>query len=66
MTAYCRLVKANAEVKFLKVRGLDPEKNYYIPELEQTLKGATIMGVGLPAAFKRGDFQTVKYHFEER
>lgn len=65
MTAYRRLRPANAEVKFLKVRGLDPEKRYYIPELDQTLQGATIMGVGLPATFS-GDFATVKYHFKER
>lgn len=65
MTAYRRLRPANAEVKFLKVRGLDPEKRYYIPELDQTLQGATIMGVGLPATFS-GDFATVKYHFKEK
>ena len=65
LTAYRRLKKANDEVKFLKVRGLDEKKNYYVPELDQTLSGATLMGVGLPASFKGCDFRTVKYHFTE-
>lgn len=63
LTAYRRTLIANEDPAVLKVRGLAPEKKYYVPELELTLQGSTLMGVGLPAKFKPADFQTLVFHF---
>jgi hypothetical protein len=46
--------------------GLDPQKNYYVRELDTVLSGAVLMKAGLVPKFPRGDFMSVKYHFEER
>ncbi|MBR2461296.1 MAG: alpha-galactosidase [Clostridia bacterium] len=64
LTAYRRLGSTNNEVRYLKVRGLDENKAYYIPELNRTLKGSTVMNLGLVANFGRGDYMTVKYTFK--
>jgi len=34
--------------------------------LDRTLSGATLMNAGLVPKFAKGDFLSVKYHFEER
>ena len=65
VTVYRRLGGANRPPKRLRLRGLDPEKNYRIPELDRTLSGATLMGAGLVPAFKRGDFLTLTYNLIE-
>ncbi len=65
LTAYRRISQANADVENVKVRGLAPDKRYYIPELDMTLGGSTLMSIGLPAGFKRGDYKTLTYHFRE-
>ena len=36
---------------------------YYVPELERTFMGSTLMNVGICPSFEQGDFMTVKYHF---
>jgi len=41
-------------------------KKYYIPEMDKTLCGSTIMNAGLVPEFELGDFKTVKYHFIEK
>ena len=64
LTAYRRMGSVNNEVKVLKVMGLDSNKVYYVSELEQSLNGSTLMNVGIYPAFEKGDFKTVKYHFE--
>ena len=63
LTAYRRMGSVNNEVKRLKVAGLDEEKEYYVSGLDRTLKGSTLMNVGIMADFARGDFMTVKYRF---
>ncbi len=44
-------------------KGLDKEKNYYIPELDLTRRGSVLMQVGLLCKFKMGDFTSIKYNF---
>lgn len=65
LTAYRRMGSVNNEIKLLKVAGLDAEKMYYIEELDMTLKGSTLMNVGIVPKFEVGDFMTVKYMLRE-
>lgn len=54
------------EIYRVRVKGLSDEKNYYVPELNATLSGRTLSCVGIPVAFKYGDYMTAKYHFVEK
>ena len=65
LTAYRRMGSVNNEIKLLKVAGLDAEKMYYIEELDMTLKGSTLMNVGIVPKFEVGDFMTVNYMLRE-
>lgn len=64
LTAYRRISGVNNEVKRLAIKGLDPNKNYYITEMDKVLSGATLMNAGIPEDFPRMDFATRKYHFK--
>ena len=66
LTCYQRMGRPNAPLKRFSPKGLAPEKKYYVPELGIILSGSTLMNVGLLPVFERGDFKTVKYHFEEK
>jgi alpha-galactosidase len=66
LTAYRRIGHANGGIYRIKAKGLDPKKKYYVTELGIILGGDTLMNVGLVPDFKRGDFQTVTFHFEEK
>ncbi len=65
MVAYRRIGSVNNEVVRVKASGLDPEKRYFVPELNKTLGGATLMNVGWTPSYPRGDFSCIKYHFIE-
>ena len=65
LTAYRRMGSVNNEMKLLKVAGLDAEKVYHVSGLDMTLKGSTLMNVGVAPMFAGGDFITVKYWFKE-
>lgn len=65
LTAYRRMGSVNNEIKILKVAGLDAEKMYHVREVDITLKGSTLMNVGIAPRFAEGDFMTVKYSFKE-
>ena len=65
LTAYRRLGSVNNEVKYLKVSGLDENKTYAVTGYDAVFKGSTIMNVGLPASFRKGDFTTLRYLFKE-
>ena len=43
--------------------GLDPEKRYFVKELEQTLSGSVLSEIGIVPRLANGDFTSVKYHF---
>ncbi len=64
LTAYRRLLRPNAEVKRIKMRGLDKDKKYYVAELGGTFSGSTLMNVGiqLKDRFPRYDFSSFKFH----
>ena len=64
LTTYRRISGVNNEVKRLAIKGLDPNKNYYITEMDKVLSGATLMNAGIPEDFPRMDFATRKYHFK--
>lgn len=63
LTAYRRISGVNNAPKYLKIRGLDPNRKYYVAELDRILSGSTLMNAGIPAGFARADFATQKYHF---
>ena len=64
LTAYRRMSGVNNELKRLKISGLDPNKEYYVAELDLTLFGSTLMNAGISANFPQGDFVSQKYHFK--
>lgn len=66
VVCYRRMGGVNTEIKRIRFAGLDSGKNYYVRELDRTLSGATLMNVGIVPSYPRGDFGSVKYHFEER
>lgn len=65
MVAYRRMGGVNNEPVRVKAAGLAPEKRYFVPELNRTLSGSTLMNVGWVPRYPRGDFAVVKYHFNE-
>lgn len=65
LLAYRRLNQPNGESKRIRMAGLDPHKRYFVPELDLTLSGATLMNVGIAQKFKGEDFSVLKYHFTE-
>ena len=50
----------------MRMLGLDPEKRYFVEELNQEIAGSTLMQVGLAPDYPQGDFTVVKYHFVAR
>ena len=64
LTAYRRLLRPNAEVKRIKMQGLDKDKKYYVAELGGTYSGSTLMNVGISIKdrFPRYDFSSFKFH----
>lgn len=65
LTVYRRMHRQGDAIKRIKAVGLDPEKRYKVRELNGVFSGKTLMSVGIVPAFDRGDFSTVKYHFDE-
>lgn len=66
LTCYRALCHLNDHFYRIRMRGLDPNKKYYVPELGIILTGSTLMSVGLIPRFAKEDFTTVVYHFEEK
>ena len=66
LIVYRSLCHINDHIYRVRMRGLDPNKKYYVPEFEMILSGSTLMNVGIATDFKREDFTTVIYHFEEK
>ena len=64
LTAYQRLIQCNGPIKRLKVKGLDPERTYNVPELDMTMLGATWMNVGIKPNFPYMDFSTLTFTFK--
>ena len=65
MVAYRRIGSVNNEITRVKAAGLDENKRYYVPELDRTLSGSTLMNAGWTPKYPRGDFSVIKYHFNE-
>ena len=65
LLTYQRLYSANYEAHRVKMQGLDPDKRYFIRELGIEVGGSTIMNVGIVVNFPKGDFNTIKYHFDQ-
>lgn len=53
----------NGEAIRVYPKGLDESKTYFIPELNLTLSGATIMRLGLIVGVRAADFVTKTYRF---
>jgi len=66
LICYRNLNRMNDGVYRVKMKGLNPSKKYFIPEMNMILQGSTLMSVGIVPEFDCGDFVTVTYHFEEK
>lgn len=64
---YRRLGSVNNEISRIRMKGLNPDKKYFVKELNSAFYGETLMNVGICVSFDwaEGDFATRKYHFEE-
>lgn len=65
LVVYRRLAVPNADVKRIRLKGLDPDKTYRIEELDITAKGSTLLNVPLPIKYKVRDFYSAVYHIVE-
>jgi alpha-galactosidase len=64
--AYFRvLAEANAPLSFLRLKGLDPNKDYEIIGSGEVYGGDELMYVGLNVPERRGDFISVIWHLKE-
>jgi alpha-galactosidase len=64
--AYFRvLAEANAPLSFLRLKGLDPNKNYEIIGSGEVYGGDELMYVGLNVPERHGDFISVIWHLKE-
>ncbi len=63
LTVYRRMGSVNNPTKYFKPAGLDKDTMYRIDELGITVKGSTVMNLGLPIRIPMGDFKTSTYHF---
>lgn len=64
LVTYRRLNPCNGNPHRLRMRGLDPARRYRIEEMNLTLSGAVLMGVGLVPRYERTDFSALRLHFE--
>lgn len=65
LLTYRRMGRPNSEVKRVKFQGLDENKKYLIEEKNIIISGATLMNVGMPINYPRGDFGTCKLYLKE-
>jgi len=61
---YRRLYSTNNEIKRVRFKGLDANKKYFVPELNATLSGSTLMNIGVVPKYAHSDFTSVKYHLK--
>ena len=66
LTLYRSKIVPNDEIYRIKLQGLDPDKQYYSPELGLMVHGDALMSIGIRVSFPKGDFLTKVYHFEEK
>lgn len=61
------LAEPAAPLKFLKVTGIDPNKEYQLVGTDQVFGGDELMNVGLSIPVElRGDFQSYSWHLREK
>ncbi len=66
LTCYRRLCGANVMYKIVKVKGLDPNKKYFVRELNLTLTGDVLINKGIATNFaSQQDFQGIVFHIDE-
>ncbi len=65
LTSYQQLceLRHHSPIKIIYPAGLDENKKYFIPEINKTLSGKTIMSCGIVPTFPHCDFATATYHF---
>ena len=63
LVCYRRMGSVNNEIYRVRVAGLDPEKRYFVKELDQTLSGSVLSEIGIVPRLANGDFTSIKYHF---
>ncbi len=55
------LAEPNYKPEYLKIRGLDSERDYTVKQLGITVKGSTLMNAGLPILIGTEDFKTITF-----
>ena len=65
MVCYRRTGQVSRQINKVKAAGLDENKIYFVPELNRSLSGRTLMNAGWQPGYPQGDFGAIKYHFLE-
>jgi alpha-galactosidase len=60
------LAEANPSLGRLRLKGLDPERDYSLVRTGQTFGGDELMAVGLNVPYLLGDFQSATWRFEAK
>jgi alpha-galactosidase len=63
---YQVLAKPNPPMGRLRLRGLDPSRDYHLAKTRQTFGGDELMHVGLNIPYLLGDFQSAVWRFEAK
>ena len=66
LTCYRRLAIPNPQAHRIIMQGLDPNKQYFCPQLGVILHGSTLMSVGIPVNYPNDDFAVKIFTFEEK
>lgn len=51
----------NYRPEYLKLKGLEPEQNYKVEQLDMIVKGSTLMYAGIPILIGNGDYKTMTF-----
>jgi len=57
--------ESNDAQRYVKAKGLDPEKFYRIEGMEGKYSGQALMRAGLPIPFRLGQYDAIQYYIEE-
>ncbi len=56
--------EANAPQKYVRLKGLDPNKFYKIEGMDRSFSGQLLMSAGLPVPFGLGQYEAVQYYLK--
>lgn len=56
--------ESNAPQRYVKLKGLIPDKIYRIEGMDRSFSGQLLMNAGLPVPFRLGQYESIQYYLE--